>query len=121
MDQDHLALHQLLDALQQADKAAFKSGFAELIELTARHFAEEELLMDQSGFPATAEHKSEHARLLSEMRQIGQRVAEGKQMLGRGYVQDRLPQWLKLHVSSVDSSLVAHLQKSGLGDAGGSS
>lgn len=109
VDQDHRAFFELLEVVNQSDKAAFAERFAQLLALTEAHFDQENALMDQSGFAGTAEHQAEHARLLSEMRQVYQRVAGGRQMMGRAYARERLPQWFSQHIGSMDSMLVAHL------------
>ena len=42
-------------------------------------------LMAESGFPATAEHRGEHVRVLSQMKQIDGRVQKGRIAMGRAY------------------------------------
>jgi hemerythrin len=49
-----------------------------LIEFTRMHFWSEEQLMEQSGFPGVAEHRTEHHRMLARMLQSAHRVQYGK-------------------------------------------
>jgi len=38
------------------------------------------------------------------------RVDKGMITFGRSFVRDRLPQWFGLHVTTMDSALVAHIK-----------
>ena len=67
--------------------------------------------MDESRFPAIAEHKGEHQRVLSEMQQFYKRSKRGLTELGRSYIRERLPEWFNLHLQTMDMALVVHLQK----------
>ena len=67
--------------------------------------------MLHSGFSALDEHKSEHARLLSELRQFKRGIDRGMLAFARAYLRDRLPQWFELHVQTLDSALVAYLKQ----------
>ena len=66
--------------------------------------------MRESAFPAEAEHKGEHQRVIGEFRQFKTRVERGLIPFGRGFAGENLPGWFKLHVSTMDSALAAHLK-----------
>jgi len=106
--QEFVELVNQLDATQ--DKAEFIQLFAELVAHTEAHFQRENQLMDDSGFPAIAEHKGEHQRVLSEMEQFYKRSQRGLTPLGRAYIRDRLPEWFNLHLQTMDRALVVHIQ-----------
>ena len=49
----------------------------QLIEFTRMHFASEEQLMEQSGFPGLAAHRVEHQRMLEQLLASAQHVQHG--------------------------------------------
>jgi hemerythrin len=50
----------------------------QLIEFTEMHFASEEKLMEQNGFPSLAEHRAGHLRLLSHLHESAHWVQHGE-------------------------------------------
>lgn len=110
MDLTHHEFSELVNAAWEAeDKTVFQSAFAALLEHTEQHFADEEALMLNSGFPATAEHKAEHERVLAQMMQFNKRVQRGLVKIGREMLKE-MPAWFELHAATMDSALVAHLK-----------
>lgn len=65
--------------------------------------------MLQFAYPGEIEHKSEHQRVLGEFKQFRSRVDKGMIAFGRSFIRERLPQWFELHVTTMDSALVAHM------------
>ncbi|MEJ2620237.1 MAG: hemerythrin family protein [Candidatus Thiodiazotropha sp.] len=110
MDETHLEFVDLVNRLDVADKESFQSLFKILAEHTKAHFENEQLMMEQSGFPATSEHVSDHQRVLGELARFGKRVAAGSTTMARAYVREQLPHWFDLHVKTMDSALAAHLK-----------
>jgi hemerythrin len=108
MDHAHKEFIRLLNQAANAGKGEFTASFLQLQTHTQQHFAVEERLMDASGFPASAEHKAEHQRILGELHQLAIRVQQGRAMMARAYVQDKLPEWFNLHTATMDSALAAH-------------
>jgi len=84
----------------------------ELLEQSKRHFGEEETLMDKYNYPTFREHKDEHNKVLAEMQYFinNSHSIFGKKML-KSYYKEKLPQWFDLHLISMDSDLVCHLNK----------
>ncbi len=111
LDEDHAQFIQLVNQLETANSADFPKLFAQLHEHTEHHFDKENKLMDEYGFPAITEHKGEHGRILADFKQFRKRVDRGLIPFGRAFVKDQLPQWFQLHVSTMDSALVAHINK----------
>ncbi|MFZ2404558.1 MAG: bacteriohemerythrin [Methylobacter sp.] len=111
IDNDHDEFTGLLNDLDAADNTAFPALFQQLYEQTEQHFERENQLMKQFAYPGEAEHKSEHQRVLGEFKQFKSRVDKGLIAFGRSFVKDRLPQWFKLHVTTMDSALAAHVNK----------
>ena len=110
IDEDHKDFIALVNRLDAASNAEFPALFKELYEHTEQHFDRENRLMAESGFPAEAEHKGEHQRVLGEFKQFQSRVDKGLIAFGRSFVKERLPQWFLLHVATMDSALSAHLK-----------
>jgi len=109
IDKDHEEFIDLLNALDTATNADFPALFQQLYEHTEQHFERENQLMTQSAYPGIADHKAEHQRILGEFKQFKSRVEKGLIVFGRAFVKDRLPQWLALHVTTMDTALVNHL------------
>jgi hemerythrin len=110
IDHDHDEFITLLNQLDAADNGDFPALFQQLLAHTEQHFDRENQLMEQSAFPAETEHKGEHQRVLGEFRQFKKRVDKGLITFGRSLVRERLPQWLELHVRTMDSALAAHIK-----------
>ncbi len=64
MDTTHREFVDLVNRLGTCDWDRFVGSFPALVSHTRAHFAAEEGMMETSGFPAIAEHHSEHARVL---------------------------------------------------------
>jgi hemerythrin len=111
MDHMHREFLDLHAWLLQASGQAFADGFAELLTHTRKHFTSEEILMAATAFPATAEHKSDHQRVLGEMDRFAGRIAKGSTQLARAWVNEQLPDWFAVHVRNMDSALAAHLKR----------
>lgn len=111
LDSAHKAFVTGLHSLAEADRPEFSQLFADFVSHLEQHFADELQLMRDSGFSATSEHHGEHQRILGELAQLSSRVQDGKIVMARAYVLDRLPEWFRLHVTTMDSALAAHLQK----------
>ncbi|MDD5411753.1 MAG: hemerythrin domain-containing protein [Methylobacter sp.] len=110
IDNDHDEFITLLNKLDSAGNADFPALFQQLYEHTEQHFDRENQLMKQFSFPGETEHKGEHQRVLGEFKQFKSRVDKGLIAFGRSFVKDRLPLWFGLHVTTMDSALVAHIK-----------
>jgi hemerythrin-like metal-binding protein len=106
IDAVHSELARLVQHLAIATGADFSSLFNELLRHTDAHFAAEERVMDECGFPHSAEHLSEHRQMMQEMR----RFAKGRPAIARAYIRERLPERFNLHITRMDSLLAAYLR-----------
>lgn len=111
MDDTHREFVDIINQLNSASDAEFRGLFEKLLVHTESHFARENELMEKTGFPAIAEHKGEHLRILGEFNQFNNRVKKGLYTFGRAYIRDSIPQWFNLHLATMDSALAAHLKK----------
>lgn len=65
--------------------------------------------MAQTRFPATSEHKAEHARVLGELVRFTAHLVGPRLNLARAYVRGQIPGWFAQHALTMDSALAAHL------------
>ena len=110
IDDTHVEFVELVNAMEPADGEEFIHLFDSLITHTRKHFDQENRLMIESDFPALAEHRHEHERVLGELERFGQRVRKGQISFGRSYLRDSIAQWFPLHAATMDSALAAHLK-----------
>jgi hemerythrin len=81
VDQEHRRLfgaaekvHELI--LHCAGRAAVEAGVGELIQVAADHFASEEALLERTGYPELAGHRSLHRELLREIHRKQARIRD---------------------------------------------
>jgi hemerythrin-like metal-binding protein len=72
MDDQHGIIMDTMNELRQMiiqgrERKAICGQLEYLIELTQRHFQNEELLLEQRGFPGLQDHRTAHQRLLSQI------------------------------------------------------
>lgn len=109
MNHDHhefAALREKLLGLITAGSAAGEIDplLEELHQHTVRHFADEEKLMQDTGFPVYPVHKGEHDSVLADM---AQRVAQWRQSgdldaLQR-WLEHAVGDWLVEHIAGMDT------------------
>ncbi len=92
----------LNDALEkgEADAMVIKI-FGGLAAYTQKHFAYEEELFDQHGYPDTAAHKQEHAALIDQVVELKQKLDAGDFMIS-SELMDFLKAWLTKHIMGSD-------------------
>jgi len=113
MDDTHREFAELVDSfaeLDTNDREAFTARYQQLVRHTAEHFQNEDRLMCDSGFFATAMHKGEHERVLGEMARMGGYLQRGQVKMVRDYVLEHLPGWFEQHAATMDSALAGHLK-----------
>lgn len=114
MDRNHREFVDLINRMGDASNATFAYLYAEMLHHTHAHFAAEEVMMRQTGFAATAEHKDEHLRVLGELDWFARHLHRGHVAMARTYVREQLPQWFAQHAVSMDSALAAHVKATSL-------
>ena len=117
MNRDHAefaALRQkLLDLLAgEVSNTAVDDALADLGEHTRRHFAEEEQVMRETGFPVYEIHKGEHERVLADIEAQVERWMLGRDAQAlRDWLDRAVGTWLVEHVSSMDFVTAAFAEK----------
>jgi hemerythrin len=83
IDEQHLELVGLLNQLNNAIRerrgsAAVRKTLDELVDYTRTHFAVEERMMTEAGYPEHAEHKVHHEALIDQIRALQQKLDSGE-------------------------------------------
>ena len=115
IDQQHQVLFRLIDQLAKAiqndtSEAELKPIFDKLHEYTLTHFATEEQLMAQHGFPADQDHHANHRALEHSLAQLVSRAEHGEPLVSL-QAMNFLRQWLYHHIDDVDRRLAEFLLK----------
>ena len=105
MDDDHRQFLVLLKILNDAEDAEFPSHSRNWWTTFDCTFIREGRLMRLEKFPALGEHEGEHHRVLGELLQFNRTVKRGRLPLARAYVRVGIPEWFKLHLSTMDTAL----------------
>ena len=108
MNHDHADFVQrrgeILDRLELATtSAAVDTLLAALLEHTVKHFAEEEALMRECGFPPYEIHKQEHDRVIAEMKAQASAWQQRRDTAAlRDWLEHAVGDWFANHVSTMD-------------------
>jgi len=116
LDKQHQELFQRLDALMHAvrhgssrDEVGRTLSF--LCGYVRTHFAEEERLMRETGYPALPDHKAQHDRFSGDLAALEaehKRDGPSPSLILR--VNARVSTWLRDHIYRVDRALAEHLR-----------
>lgn len=106
IDEQHAVLVELLNAVHEAvrerrDALAGLRALDELIAYTRSHFAIEERLMGEVGYPEHAEHRIYHEALLDQIGALRQRLDTGEATISAELL-DFLCVWLTRHIGESD-------------------
>ena len=114
MDGTHIDFIKQVNALDSMRGEELQANFNNLLQHTLRHFEREDERMEACAFPQINEHREEHRKVLAEMSRFAGKMDRGESSHAhafvRAYVRERLPEWFNLHLATMDSALVWHLQ-----------
>jgi hemerythrin len=100
----------LLEAMLSGDCTEVGPLFEFLGSYVVDHFAAEEVLMRESGFPGYNVHRAVHERFVRDFEALRQlHVTSGANAAVAIKAQTWLVQWLKNHIASIDQQLGRHL------------
>lgn len=112
MDRTHDELHALIEqAAECKDAAGLATALDGIIEHTEQHFKQEEEWMEQCQFKLIKEHLAEHRQLMGEMNMMKKRLRPMTKGLVYSFIQEKLPDWLAMHLQKMDSLLASELNK----------
>jgi hemerythrin-like metal-binding protein len=102
------AIHHEFEALMARATTCCDAGLVEALEglqvHLRLHFAEENLWMSETRFPAAECHVAEHDAVLESAEAVVAMVAEGRTDVGRSFV-EALAAWFPRHAGHLDSAL----------------
>lgn len=118
VDQQHKKLIDLINALHDAmakgqAKSVLGKILGELVNYCASHFAMEERLFDQYGYPEAADHKDKHQKMASKVLALQAQFDQGKATITLD-VMDFLQQWLDKHILGTDKKYAPFLISKGV-------
>jgi hemerythrin-like metal-binding protein len=107
VDYEHRELIDLINRLYEelSAKGAASSAvsfFGDLFKGISAHFALEERFMREHGYDQLAQHKADHERLLDEIRDMMDEVADGEIA---NNLSERLDAWFSRHFETHDARL----------------
>ncbi len=119
LDDDHKKLvgmvNQLYDAIQGGKgKESMGPILDGLIDYTKVHFAHEEHLFVQTGYPASSAHKKEHDDLTRQVLDVQQKYKAGVNGTLSLEVMNFLKNWLVNHIQGSDQKYGPYLNSKGI-------
>jgi hemerythrin len=117
-DQQHRQLIRLINEFEKAmtegrGRDALLETYRALIQYAKSHFAAEEKLMADHGFPGHAMHKQEHAELLDKVNEMLRLHNEGKSGLTISTI-TFMCDWLSHHILVTDKKYSTFLNARGI-------
>jgi len=118
IDALHKQLVSLVNKLHQAmsegkGKDVLGDILASLVSYTKAHFAAEELMMEQNGYPDLAEHKRQHIALTKKVLDFQEEFNAGGMGMSIDIMQF-LGTWLRSHILGTDVKYVPLLHSNGI-------
>lgn len=119
LDDDHKTLINMLNELNdgiEADRArpSLEGVIESLSKYTRIHFAREEKLFDQTGYPGGAAHKAEHTLLARRVMNLQARFESGQSRELGMETMAFLKAWLTDHIMGSDQKYGSHLNAKGI-------
>ena len=93
-------INQLHDARQDDDRERVGDVIEELVDYTISHFAFEESLMENAGYPFLAPHKKVHGLFVKKVERFVQRFEAGEDVTDE--LLGMLQKWLVNHIRNED-------------------
>lgn len=104
----------LLSAVEADDLGRARISSAQLVGAAGEHFAHEERVMREVGYPRLAQHEEAHALYLADAAGLARHVVEkGLTPEFRRWSTGRVLEWFRFHVATNDVALGAFLAERG--------
>ena len=127
INQTHLEELEMVNALMERINAQLSGGqnnqeisqqLVQWLEHTQAHFARENKLMQETGFPAFSIHSEEHEIALNRMQTVVDAWQQNKDIeLVKDYVFTLWPNWFKAHVGTMDKMTAEFAVNNGYSEA----
>jgi hemerythrin len=119
LDEDHKKLvgmvNELYDAMQAGHgKESLGPILDRLVDYTKVHFAREEKLFGQTGYPEAVPHKQQHDALTRQVLDVQRKYAAGAAATVSLEVMHFLRDWLIKHIQGTDQKYRSHLNAKGI-------
>jgi hemerythrin-like metal-binding protein len=118
LDQQHQKLVELTNRLHSSMLAGKSSSvlgpiLQQLVAYTRGHFAREEQLMQQAGFPGYEAHKRQHELLTAQVVKFVEEM-NAKKLGVSIHVVQFLKEWLLGHIQGADQAYAGHMAAKGI-------
>jgi hemerythrin len=118
MDEQHAVLLDTLNEIRLAlvrgqGREQVSEALNRLIEFTRMHFASEEQLLEQQGFPGAAEHRDAHQKLLGQIEEAALRSQHNDDLHMKSILLF-LREWYMTHIEGLDSQYGVWLNARGI-------
>lgn len=119
LDDDHKKLIEMLNTLNEGilssePRAALETTIDGLLRYTRFHFAREEKILAQAGYPASAEHVGEHALLMRRVGNLQARFENGQSLELSMQAMQFLKSWIMDHILGSDMKYGSYLNEKGI-------
>ncbi len=119
LDDDHKALIAMLNELHDSIQAGRPRAVLErvidgMLKYTKTHFAREEKMFAQTGYPAAAAHKAEHEQLARRAMNLQSRFENGQSNVLTLETVTFIQSWLKDHIMGSDQQYKPHFKVKGI-------
>jgi hemerythrin len=114
MDEQHRHLVEIIkefaDAAQKGKGSRMMNKILdELVGYTQEHFADEERLLTEAGFPQLAQHQAQHRQLIQKVERFQFDFNQSGNCV-TGKVEEFLTSWLTSHILGDDKAYAEYLQ-----------
>lgn len=110
LDQLHCNLFEAMSATAEASDERFAEDYSALLKKMKCALLKEEQWMEEIDSTLLKIYREQHARVLSALDNAYRKVLDNDFDLGRKIVEDLLPQWYAVHVSTLDMALAIAIQ-----------
>jgi len=113
MDLEHQVAVDTINTMAKASGEELRQALDIFYHHCVEHFAHEEEMMRNSQFFAYEVHKDEHARVLNELQEVRDYLADGQVDALKEYFQTTLPNWFVRHRNSMDLAAATYARQMG--------
>jgi hemerythrin len=119
LDNQHKKLFEIINKLdshmrQGKGKEILGSVLKDMVDYTKIHFAAEERILRDSGYPDYAQHKAIHEKVTEKVSTIHSKYLQGNGLNLSIEAMNYLNDWLQKHILGTDQKYSSHLNGKGL-------